>query len=85
MGLSQQMITCSLPDSGLDILYTNADQFLNKREDLCMAISDNKPDIIFITEVLPKVHSKTITKAGLSLHGYTIFTIFDLDSPTHYD
>ena len=48
-----------------------------------MAITDNDPDIILITEVLPKTHSHTITKAGLSLHGYTIFTNFDLDSPTH--
>ena len=67
----------------LDILYTNADQFLNKRDDLCMFITGHEPDIILVTEVLPKVHTQTITKAGLSLHGYTIFTNFDFESPTH--
>jgi len=40
-----------------------------------MAITDNDPDIILITEVLPKTHSHTITKAGLSLHCYTILLI----------
>ena len=68
-------VTCN----GLDILYTNADQFSNKRDDLCMAISGSEPDIILISEILPKAHSHTLTKAGLSLPGYTIFTNFDLD------
>ena len=67
----------------LDILYTNADQFSNKRDDLCMAITNKEPDIILITEVLPKAHCHTISKAGLSLQGYTIFTNFDSDSSTH--
>jgi len=50
-----------------------------------MAITDNNPDIILISEILPKAYSHTITKTGLSLHGYTstIFTNFDLDSSTH--
>ena len=37
---------------------------------------------ILITEILPKVHSQIITKAGLSFHGY-ISTNFDFESPTH--
>ena len=67
----------------LDILYTNADRFSNKRDDLCMAIVNKEPDIILITEVLPKAHCHTISKAGLSLQGYTIFTNFGFDSSTH--
>ena len=31
-------------------LYTNADQFVNKRDDLVMSIAGDKPDIILITE-----------------------------------
>ena len=73
----------SLGHNCLDILYTNADQFSNKRDDLCMAITNKEPDIILITEVLPKAHCHTISKAGLSLQGYTIFTNFDFDSSTH--
>ena len=68
----------------LDILYTNADQFSNKRDDLCMAITNKEPDIILITEVLSKTHCYTIiSKARRSLKGYTIFTNFDFDSSTH--
>ena len=64
----------------LDILYTNTDQFSNKRDDLCMAITNKEPDVILITEVLPKAHCHTISKAGLSLQCYTIFTNINFDS-----
>lgn len=48
-----------------------------------MTISGNEPDIILITEVLPKAHSYSLTTAELSLHGYTIFTNFELDSSSN--
>ena len=38
-----------------------------------MAITNKEPDIILITEVLPKVHCHTISKAGLSLQGYSYY------------
>ena len=38
----------------MKILYTNADQFSNKRDDLLMFIADNIPDVLMITEMLPK-------------------------------
>ena len=41
-------------DSGLEYLYTNADQLLNKIEELKMHIADDEPDVIIITEVIPK-------------------------------
>ena len=37
----------------LNILYTNADQFLNKREELLILIANDNPDLIIITEVIP--------------------------------
>ena len=65
----------------MDIFYINADQLLNK---INMFISGNEPDVILITEVLPKVHSQFVTKARLSLMGYSIFTNFDFQSPSAY-
>ena len=41
-------ISNSVVCNDLDILYTNADQFLNKRNDLSMFISGNEPYIILI-------------------------------------
>ena len=46
----------------LKCLYTNADQFVNKRDDLVMSIAGDKPDIILITEVIPKKQINPITK-----------------------
>ena len=53
---------CSL----LKCLYTNADQLVNKREDLCMAILGQEPDIILITEVIPKAQVLPIDAAVLA-------------------
>ena len=36
-------------------MYTNSDQFPNKKEELLTFIVDDKPDIIMITEMIPKV------------------------------
>ena len=40
--------------SGLKILYTNADQFPNKREELLMLKGGKEIDVIMITEMIPK-------------------------------
>ena len=50
-------------------LYTNADSFLNK-VDLKMVIAGNEPDLILITEILPKSLCKSLSTARLSLYGY---------------
>ena len=63
----------------LTVLYTNADQFLNKRDELQMFIAGNEPDIILITEILPKSHCNTISSSRLSLNGYNVFFSFDPD------
>jgi len=42
-------------NKSLKVLYTNVDQFLNKRDLLLAQITGNfTPDIIIITEMLPK-------------------------------
>ena len=59
----------------LKVLYTNADQsdqFLNKRD-------DNKPDVIMITEILPKTQLNFISEAQLNILGFTLFTNFPLN------
>jgi len=58
-------------------LYTNADQFLNKLDDLNTLISGNPPDIIIINEVLPKNKSTLLSKSMLNIPGYTLYTNFD--------
>ena len=63
------------------MLYTNCDQFLNKRDDLCMAICDDKPDLIFLTEVIPKAQRLPISAALLQIQGYTLFRNFDSSTP----
>ena len=64
-------------NKGLNCYYTNADQFLNKREDLVMAIADQKPDVIFISEVIPKNQTNPIPEALLSIDGYNCLLNFD--------
>ena len=54
----------------LKFFYTNADQFVNKRDDLLARIADDEPDVILITEVIPKCQSNPIAPALLNLEGY---------------
>ena len=61
----------------LKCLYTNADQLTNKRDDLLMTIAHDNPDIIFVTESLPKIQVVPVNIALLALPGYTLFTNFD--------
>lgn len=59
--------------NGLTCIYTNADSFMNKYDELKLRyINSDKtaPDIIMITEVLPKNSRYKLIKAELSLNGY---------------
>ena len=60
----------------LSILYTNADQFVCKRDDLCMRICNDEPDIILITEAIPKAQKLPIAPAQLHVPDYTLYTNF---------
>ena len=71
--------------SHLSIFYTNANQFLNKIDDLEMLIAGSEPDIIMITEVLPKIHCNSISAARLALSGYQAFFNFDPNNPSSTD
>ena len=61
----------------MQVLYTNADQFLNKRDELCMKIAGNEPDIIMVTEVIPKAQTVPIADSLLAVPGYSLHTNFD--------
>jgi len=61
----------------LQVLYTNADQFINKRDLLLAKIAGKSPDIIVITEMLPKAPSAIINSA---IPGYSVCTNFDPDN-----
>ena len=50
---------------------------MNKRDDLDMAVSNDEPDMVFITEVIPKAQTLPLDPAVLALQGYTLFTNFD--------
>ena len=85
--LLSQMYHHLLPDnanpvktiSRLKFFYTNADQFLNKRDDLLMLIASDEPNILIFTEVIPKAQSNAITFSRLTLPGYFIHVNFDPD------
>ena len=61
----------------LKILYTNTDQFLNKRDLLVMSIADDEPDVIILNEVIPKAQTLPIPNALLSVSGFSLYTNFD--------
>ena len=61
------------------MIYTNIDQFVNKRDDLCMMISSVEPDVILLTEVIPKAQLKPIGQALLAIPHYSMYLNFDPD------
>ena len=63
----------------LKCLYTNADQFVNKRDALLTVIADDQPEIILITEAIPKSQIQPITDALLHMEGYDCLFNFDPD------
>ena len=64
----------------LKVLYTNADQFLNKRDHLLVHIAGNTPDIIVISEMLPKAPQAVINLSLITFPGYHNYLNFDPDN-----
>jgi len=60
------------------VLYTNADQFVNKRDLLLAQIANQTPDLILISEMLPKSNC-TLHPALFSLPGYSVYLNFNSD------
>ena len=90
-------ILCSLPDDSLTnttvsvgsnivnnkmrVLYTNAAQFLNKRDLLAQIVGNTTLDIIVINEILPKAHNAVVNLSLITLPGYYCYSNFD---PNNY-
>ena len=53
-------------------MYTNADQFLNKKDDILQFIAGNEPNIIMISEVIPKAQMNPIEEQTLDIAGYEL-------------
>ena len=62
----------------MKFFYTNADQFVNKRDDLLCKIAGDEPDVILVTEVIPKSQKNPISQALLNIDGYQPHYNFDL-------
>ena len=58
-------------------MYSNVDQLLNKMEDLRLMISAENPDIILITEVIPKAQKNPIYEAQMNVSGYEKYVNFN--------
>ena len=57
----------------MNIYYSNVDTFLNKREELNKIVFEEEPDIIQITEVLPKNKNKDIIyETEFNITGYNM-------------
>ena len=78
MNPNPSKLTKKSDSTGLQCVYSNVDQLLNKMEDLKSLISSNEPDIILLTEIIPKAHKNPIYQAQINIHGYEKFTNFDL-------
>lgn len=62
--------------NGLTCIYKNAESFMNKYDELklrCINNDKSVPDIIMITEVLPKNSRYKLNKAELSSNCYDMF------------
>ena len=65
----------------LKILYTNCDQFPNKRDHLLLFISGNEPDIILLNEVIPKAQVMPFCPSLIAIPNYAVFSNFDPSIP----
>ena len=61
----------------MKVLYTNADQLPNKMDDLLTLIAGDEPNIIMITEVLPKQQKHHISLSLLQIEGYIHYCNFE--------
>jgi len=69
----QSIDTESNREDNLTIYYTNADSLLNKKDELYLELRRKKPDILVITETLPKAcNSLDIDKVEMQIDGYEL-------------
>ena len=66
-----------LGESGLKYIYTKADQPRDKIEDLKMLLAEDEPDVIMITEVIPKAQKNPISRENTKLISHSIRKAMD--------
>ena len=59
--------------SNCKCLYTNADQYMNKRNEMKILVDENQPDIVGITELKPKYPRYEINESEIAMEGYELF------------
>ena len=60
-------------------MYSNVDQLLNKIEELRFIATVDQPDIIFLTEVIPKAQKNPIHESLMNISGYDKYLNFNLE------
>ena len=60
--------------NNMRILYSNVDSLPNKLYELLIEIGIHQPDIMMITEVLPKNEETKTTKESISINGFEVYT-----------
>lgn len=76
--VASEHISCRpAPNSNFNIIYTNADTFINKREELVglMQSLAIKPASIIINEVNPKANGEGLQESEFSLSGYNLYSV----------
>ena len=61
----------------MSVLYSNVDQLVNKRHELLLLIAGAEPDIIMLTEIIPKAQTLPLSPAVISLPGYSMYINFN--------
>ena len=64
----------------LSFLYSNIDSLLNKRAELVSLIHTDNPDIICLTELLPKICKYPIQSSEFELENFKCYTNIDKQS-----
>ena len=59
--------------SNCKCIYTNADQYMNKRNEMNILVEEQQPDIIGVTEVKPKQPRYKISESEIAIKGYELF------------
>lgn len=70
-------VSTSVNGDKFNVLYTNADCFSNKRQDLCYLLStlNYKPSVIVITEVNSKIVCNNLSVSEYNLLGFTLYSV----------
>jgi len=74
-GLQIDLIKSPTVLRNISVLYTNSDQLLNKFDELNSRIITEKPDLILLVEVFPKVNDYFLGSPRLHIPFYTFLIL----------